>query len=260
MKISHETPKCLLKWSKSNMDYQYALVHLLEEDEEYREHFLQCKKDGIPIYLDNSLHELGEAIGGKILEKWINILEPQHVFVPDVWENSEETIKNSQEWSNFNYPSNTTPIAIVQATSYDEASKCYSKLKEIGYNKIAFSYGAHYYNGMFPHPNRFISGALGRVLVISKMFEEGIIWETDKIHLLGTYTPLEFSFYKDMPFIESIDTSNPVMAAIDNMIYDDLGIFKKPSSNMNKCFEIPKEDVNLHILEHNIQIFRKLTK
>jgi hypothetical protein len=52
------------------------------------------------------------------------------------------------------------------------------------------------------------------------MFQEKIISSTDRVHLLGTCFPGEFGFYKDFTFIESIDTSNPVMAAIENKVYE----------------------------------------
>ena len=80
IKISHETPKCLLSHSINFNDFQYALPHLLESDEEYRNHFLKCKQNNIEIYLDNSLHELGYSIDDDILFKWIKILEPSTFF------------------------------------------------------------------------------------------------------------------------------------------------------------------------------------
>lgn len=261
MKISHEVPRCLLEESRKFNNFDYALVHLLEKDEEYRNFFLKSKKMGREIYLDNSLHELGTAIGGEILMKWINILEPIHVFVPDVWEDAIKNLSNALLWIYESFPENTTPIAIVQASSYREACKSYEELKTMGYQKIAFSYGAHYYNTLYPHPNKSVGGALGRVLTLIKMLNEGIIKKEDRIHLLGTHFPLEFSLYKGSGLnIESIDTSNPIMASLDNTPYTSMGIIDKPKSNMNNCFETPKEDINLQLLYHNIEVFKNLTK
>ena len=56
IKVSHEVPFCLLTKSLEFNDYQYALPHLLESNEEYRNHFIECKKNNIEIYLENRLH------------------------------------------------------------------------------------------------------------------------------------------------------------------------------------------------------------
>jgi predicted peroxiredoxin len=73
VKLSHEVPFCLLEQNLKWSNYQYCLPHLMEEDETYRNFFLQCKENGVEIYLDNSLHELGESVGDELLIKWINI-------------------------------------------------------------------------------------------------------------------------------------------------------------------------------------------
>jgi hypothetical protein len=44
IKVSHEVPRCLLYDSENFNDYDYALVHLLEEDETYREYFLEAPR------------------------------------------------------------------------------------------------------------------------------------------------------------------------------------------------------------------------
>jgi len=258
MKISHETSKCLLNNSKHFNDYQYALVHLLEKDKKYREHFLNCKKEGIPIYLDNSLHELGTSIGGEILLKWINILEPENVFVPDVWEDKTQTLVNAKHWKQFKYPENTTPVAVVQAKSYGEAFECYHLLKELGYQKIAFSYGASYYNEVSHHPNKDMGKALGRIIVISMLFKAGIISKTDRVHLLGCSIPQEFGWYKDHPYIESIDTSNPIMAALEGIKYSKKGLDSKPKANMNDFFDIDGKKVDYGLVLHNTKLFREI--
>ena len=233
IKISHETPRCLLEDSLRYNDFLYALPHLLEKDETYRNFFLKCKGDGREIYLDNSLHELSYVMDDDILLKWLNILQPSTFFVPDVWENQLDTIANAHRWIKYQdeFP-NTTFTAVVQASSLREAGECYKTFKNIGYKKIAFSYGASYYNDLFLHPNKNIGKAFGRVNAISIMYHTGVIEDTDRIHLLGCTLPFEFSLYKDMPFIESCDSSNPVMAAIDGIYYSD-GMQDQKSTRLN---------------------------
>ena len=76
----------------------------------------------------------------------------------------------------------------------------------------------------------------------------------DNIHLLGCNLPQEFGWYSNYPFIKSIDTSNPVMAALDGVSYWDFGLLGKPYSNMNMEFDRIDEKL---ILE-NANKFREI--
>ena len=258
MKISHEVPLCLLEDSLSFNDYDYALVHLLDKDEDYANFFLQAKQQGRYIILDNSLHELGTAYHDSGLIHWIEKLLPQEFIVPDVWQDTTQSIVNARKWAQIELPKEVTKVAVVQAESLTGAMLCYQTYKDLGYKKIAFSYGADYYLEHSSHPNKNIAKSLGRIQVISKMYEVGAILKTDRVHLLGCQVPQEFSWYKDMPFIETIDTSNPVMATLDSIKYGENGLTEKPKANMNDHFYTT--DIDYDLLDWNLKMFKKLTK
>jgi hypothetical protein len=260
IQISHETPKCLLKLSKSFNDYQYALVHLLEEDEEYRNHFIQCRNEGIPIYLDNSLHEKGYAIGGDTLIKWANELKPTNLFVPDVWMDKNATLKNAREWVDIQLHERVEKVAVVQGQNLKEAEDCYLALKDMGYNKIAMSYGADWYAERFQGFHIDKAKMLGRISTIKQMFYNGIIKKDDRIHLLGCSLPQEFGWYENCSYIESIDTSNPVMAALEGIRYEETGLEFKPKANMNNYYNIDLKDVNLNLVLDNVKTFKKINE
>ena len=256
LKISHETPFCLLEKSLEFNDYQYALVHLLESNEEYRNHFLKCKEKGIEIYLDNSLHELGYAMNNETLLKWIDILRPSNFFIPDVWEEKDLSVRNARQWASVKLPEEVTKVAVVQAKSPYEAMLCTQIYKDLGYKKIAYSYGASYYNDVCPHPNKSLGKAIGRWTVISSLYEQGILTQFDRVHLLGTSGIFEFPMYKNIKCIESIDTSNPIMASIDGIRYTN-GLHEKPISNMNSCSGINIDQIDLELIIHNTKTFRE---
>jgi len=68
--ISHETPVSILEDSMNFNDYQYCLVHLCDEVEEYRDWFtgkFRAKQPEGEILLDNSIFELREAFDAEIL-------------------------------------------------------------------------------------------------------------------------------------------------------------------------------------------------
>ena len=258
IKISHETPLCLLEDSKHFNDYDYCLPHLLDEEKGYEEYFRQVKKEGRYIIMDNSLHELGEAYNNDRLMYWINELEPDEFIVPDVWEQRNASVVNARKWSQIILPKNTTKVAVVQAQTIHEAATCYQTYKDLGYAKIAFSYGASYYNDVIPHPNLDLGKALGRLSVISALYKTKVISQNDKIHLLGCAVPQEFGWYKGFDCIESIDTSNPVMAALEGTRYNLSGLDKKPKANMNDYFYMLDEQINWDLLTDNLNRFRTI--
>jgi hypothetical protein len=260
IKVSHEVPKCLLKASLEFNDYQYCLPHLLDQDTAYRKHFYDFKKSGGYIIMDNSLHELGEAYDHERLMFWVNELEPDEFIVPDVWMDVEATIQNAKEWIQFEYPKNTTPVAVVQGRSFQEAEECYFTLKHMGYKKIAFSYGADWYMDKFHGIHVDKAKMMGRISAVKQMFHNGTIKKNDRVHLLGCSLPQEFGWYENCSYIESIDTSNPIMAALEGIGYDEFGLLTKPKANMNDHFYIDIKDVNLKLVLHNVETFKKINE
>lgn len=262
MKISHEVPQCLLEESRNFNQYDYCLPHLMDENEEYKNFFLKSKELKREIYLDNSLHELSFPYKKDRLLYWLEQLQPSCFFVPDYWEDKTRSIVSAREWIPLqkHYP-NITFIAVVQAKDIHEAAECYRIYKDLGYKKIAFSYGASYYKDLYNEEDDFNGDhrkMWGRIYVIKKLHEIGIINKTDRVHLLGCQLPQEFKHYDNIPFIESIDTSNPVMSTLDGVKYSEIGLFEKPKSNMNNNFNIKKEDINLELLNYNIKMFKKI--
>jgi hypothetical protein len=258
IKISHETPLCLLGDSRLFNDYDYCLPHLLDQEQGYQDYFTTSKAQGRYIIMDNSLHELGEAYDSNRLLYWINQLRPNEFIVPDVWENRDKSVVNARQWSQYELPKGVEKVAVVQATTIHEAATCYQTYKDLGYKKIAFSYGASYYNDVVPHPNKNLGKALGRLSVISALHKTGTIDLNDRVHLLGCQVPQEFGWYRGFNFIESIDTSNPVMAALEGMRYSNSGLTEKPKANMNDYFFMLSDQVDYELLSHNILKFREI--
>ena len=92
MKIAHEAPLSIFDKVQALTDYDYALVHLFEENEQYWDKFVKAKKDGREVLLDNSIFELGTAFNGDTYADWIIKLEPDWYIVPDVLDNASATI------------------------------------------------------------------------------------------------------------------------------------------------------------------------
>jgi hypothetical protein len=260
VKVSHETPLCLLDDSLHFNDYDYALPHLFDEEPEYLEYFRKAKAAGRYIIMDNSLHELGHAYSTERLMHWVNELEPNEFIVPDVWEDKTASIVNARSWANVIMPKNTTKVAVVQAKTLHEAFECTQIYKDLGYKKIAYSYGASYYNDICVHPNKDLGKALGRVYVISTLYKQKALTKYDRVHLLGCQVPQEFAWYRDIECIESIDTSNPVMAALEGIRYTNAGLTEKPKANMNDYLYMLGDQIDYDVLTHNLLKFREINE
>jgi hypothetical protein len=258
VKVSHETPLCLLEDSRHFNDYCYCLPHLLDQEQGYQDYFLTSVAQHRYIIMDNSLHELGHAYDSARLMHWINELRPNEFIVPDVWQNRDASVVNARKWSQIELPKGVTKVAVVQAQTIHEAATCYQTYRDLGYEKIAFSYGASYYNDVVPHPNLDLGKALGRLSVISALYKTKVIHDNDRVHLLGCSVPQEFGWYRGFKFIESIDTSNPVMAALEGIRYSNAGLDAKPKANMNDYFYMLSDQVDYDILTNNIYKFREI--
>ena len=258
MKVSHEVPLSLLEMSKSFNDYDYCLPHLLDKYEEYKKYFEWAKENNRYIIMDNSLHELGHAYDTARLMYWIEELQPNEFIVPDVWEDMEASINNAAEWAKVELPENVLKVAVVQAKSIHEATECYLKYKFLGYRKIAFSYGASYYKEHFPHTSSAVATAVGRVYVINTLYKQGVIKSDDNVHLLGCAVPQEFIHYKDMPFITTIDTSNPIMAAIEGTLYEPYGLDQKPKTKIDEVIDSKFDKSQIGKVIMNTKYFRTI--
>ena len=257
VKVSHEVPLQLLGLSETFNDYDYCLPHLLDQDEEYKQYFIDARDKGRYVIMDNSLHELGEAYDFDRLRYWVNELEPNEFMVPDVWMNCHQTAAQAKYWRQFDFPENTKKIAVIQGEDKNQAYLCASLLQGLGYDKLCVSYGATWYNDFFPHSNPDMGKALGRVRFVQGLLKLNQLKDV-KFHLLGCSIPQEFSWYDNNPRIESIDTSNPIMAALEGIEYKDHGLDVKPSANMNDHFDVDFMEIQYGSILYNANKFKKI--
>jgi len=261
IKIAHESPKKIFNEVQKHTDYDYALVHLFEEDEEYLSQFQEAIKSGREVILDNSIFELEEAFDADEFAVWVEKLKPDWYIIPDALEDSVKTQSQAYSW-HMEYRKNLPgkAIGVVQGKTYEEICSCYRYMNNsIDADMIAISFDYSYYTQSVPHPNKYVSWMLGRVKLLGDLVRDGIINKDKPHHLLGCGLPQEFSFYKnaDYNFIYSLDTSNPVVHGIKEIEYGDDGLWNKESQ---KLFELINDDVdNIDLILKNIKKFRWLT-
>ena len=259
MKISHESPLCLLDRSRSYNDYDYALVHLFETEPTYYQFFKDSVAQGRNVLLDNSIFELGTTFDPDKYAYWIKELKPTEYIIPDVLEDTLGTMDNALDWKEkySNLPGKT--IGVVQGKSYEDIVQCYDYLDNIiGVDKIAISFDYSYYLEICPHPNKWMGYALGRVQTLTRLLQDGVINTEKPHHLLGCALPIEFMFYrKEFKWLESLDTSNPIVHALLGIGYEPGGLDAKKSLKLIELLNTPEPSVaTMHTIKHNIQYFR----
>ena len=257
-KVSHEVPRCLLTASPEFNDYDYCLPHLLDIDEDYKQYFINARDTGRYVIMDNSLHELGEAYDTSRLLHWISELKPNEFIVPDVWENSVYSVRNAKEWSSVELPEGVTKVAVVQGKSYTEFATSYQSYKWFGYEKIAFSYGASWFQECFQHPNPDVAKMMGRLKTITNLYKNNIITDFDRVHLLGCNLPQAYLYYKDFKFIESIDTSNPVIHGLKGIRYSEGGLLHKDKEKIDEDFTRKITPKQIEDILYNTKMFKKI--
>lgn len=131
MIIAHECPINLLDQIQKFTEYDFCLVHLLDEQEKYRDYFIKSKISGRTIFLDNSCFELGEPYDEKKYRYWINELNPLYYVVPADNNSYKRTIDITKRWIENPPNSFSSPIAVCVGNTKKEAMKCFVKLIEI---------------------------------------------------------------------------------------------------------------------------------
>lgn len=262
IKIAHESPKACFDTVQSMTDYDYALVHLFEEDPEYLELFKDAVAEGREVILDNSIFELEEAFDADRFAYWIKELRPTWYIVPDALENAKKTLQQMAAWNMRYSDVPGKKIGVVQGKTYSEIVNCYDYMANIaGVDMVAISFDYSYYEEKFPHPNKYVSWMLGRVQLLGRMLKEGVI-NTDKPHhLLGCGLPQEFAFYHNASWdwIYSVDTSNPVVHGLKGIEYSDGGLWDKESQKLFTMINSEVTEEQLGTIKYNVNMFRQLT-
>lgn len=268
IKVAHEAPLSIFDEVQAATDYDYCLAHLYHENKDYRDRFLKAKKSGREIILDNSIFELGTAFDPKLYAEIIKELKPTWYIAPDVLENFKGTIVSLHNWmeefgSKFPKSVNSKVIGVVQGKNYSELTSCYQEL--LGYKeikKIAISFDYSFYEKVTEKvkecPTKFHQWMTGRQMFLNFLTQESFFDFNTPLHLLGCSLPQEFSMYRDWDFIDSLDTSNPVVHGLLGVKYQvDGSLYQKASI---KLFTMINQDrptsSNLEKIGYNISKFR----
>ena len=265
IKVAHECPISVLSMSPAWSDFDYALVHLFETHPHYLAYFLNAKRlYQREVLLDNSIFELGHAFDPKKYMGWIDKLQPNMTIVPDVLEDSRGTRESWTAFTRLDGYSNITAkkIGAVQGKTWTDILDCYKFMADNA-DMIAISFDFSYYTITGEGRTKLEQMCSGRQRLIEQLIDRGA-WEWSKPHhLLGCSLAREFRYYVDHNIhnIVSCDTSNPVVAGLNNLRYDaDYGLTTKPSVKLADLIDTLVSDEQLEIINYNVNQFKQIIR
>ena len=261
MRIAHEAPLCIFDQVQSVTDYDYALVHLFEENQQYLDKFIEAVQKGRHVILDNSVFELEEAFDSDRFLFWINKTAPTEYIIPDVLEDSAGTVHRLGEWMALYEPQVRTgskTIGVVQGSDFDDIAWCYNVIAP-KVDKVAISFD---YSFLCPEKNytpatRCEVFMRGRQKLLADLVKAGVIDQSKPHHLLGCFLPQEFIAYKDYKWVDTIDTSNPVVHGINGISYEPFGLREKVKTKVIDYMDEELTPEQIHAIMGNIRKFRE---
>jgi hypothetical protein len=212
--------------------------------------------------MDNGLFEGVEHTVEDLVDK-INLIRPNVFIVPDAWNDSNLTLRNAKSWM-INYkagmPEGVEFMAVCQGKDMGELIITYQMLVDLGYKHIAFNhssiaYEKEYNDGM----PKLKKQMYGRMELVRRLVESGVIRKTIHHHLLGCSLPQEFMAYDSWKFIKTADTSNPILVGAEGVRYTDSGINFKPENKLEHYFEMNLED-RIEDITFNVNKFKSYVK
>jgi len=259
VKIAHEAPLAIFDLVQEVTDYDYFLVHLFEENEKYLQKALESVKKNRHTILDNSIFELGHSFDADRFATWVERLKPTEYIIPDVLEDAENTVSKVKHWVETYDQIPGRTIGVVQGKSYEEIIWCYKEIAPL-VDKIAFSFD---YSCLLPKQPSLHMATIeceymwGRVDLLHSLDFAGIIDRNKPHHLLGCFLPQEFEQYRALTWIDTLDTSNPVVHGINNIRYESHGLYTKVKTKLIDYMDADLDVVQGIDIMYNIKKFRE---
>jgi hypothetical protein len=232
---------------------------------------------GRKVILDNSLFELETPFDADEFGAWVKKLKPTEYIIPDALEDLNLTISNFYNFKEkFQGGLPGKSIGVVQGKTYEEIVECY-KFMDKHADIVAISFDYSFYLNEWPTIeaitdelfivpqkwlyapfNKWVRYALGRQCLLSRLMRRGVINTEKDHHLLGCAIPGEFSAYKTLNWIKSVDTSNPVVAGIIGKKYtSEIGLDEKWSVKLVDLIHADLDKQQMEYIMYNTNMFRR---
>lgn len=270
MKVSFEIPIPHLEEFSESTDYDFVLAHMLSHPT-YRSFYSNRREldpDRLCI-LDSGMYETDIIPEDYAVS--VGLLSPQIVILPDVWCDAFGTVQASlrflQHLPHVSTFTDRRYMFVLQGQSVEEVVSCFREFEhhisqqsifmvtDIGVPLGIACGGADVRKADYDVTDLVINGRFEVIKALrSELIEAGLI-----VHLLSSANPRELGLYREMDFIERVDTGAPWTAAMHGIRYDEkTGEGRK----LMKSLDIHREFVGeeLELARHNIEVLRRFAK
>ena len=235
----------------ANSDRYFALAHHYIADSDYRNYFLNIRKNlpGAFITLDNGAAEHSLVTENVLLDA-VAELKPNEVIAPDVLFNKEQTLKNLYYFTvkmiDSKYIKHTKIFGCPQGSTKQEWLECYQimmmnpMVSTIGLSKIAVPKCWNNVEGD-------VDIAKTRNECVKELQNKG--WLQKPLHLLGMGEHNEFEYYLENKIsnIRSSDSCYTILAAINNIDFESGNLTRIPTTNAYFDKELTNEQQRLAV-------------
>jgi hypothetical protein len=219
-----------------NGDRYFALAHHFILDKDYKETFLRLRKERPDAFitLDNSAAE-ESLVTEDVLLSIVEELKPNEVIAPDVLFDKQQTLANlktfCEKMKAKGFLKHTNIFACPQGNTTQEWLECYFEMASnplvsvIGLSKIAVP-------KCWLNLTGDLAIGISRNMCVQELKNRGWLG-MEPIHLLGMGEHNEFDFYleNNTGSIRSSDSCYTVLAAINDISFEDGDTTRVPTTN-----------------------------
>ena len=220
MRLAVEAPIQALPIIEELTDFNFVLTHLVLQDKRYADWYTASRKFTM---LDCSTFELGHPVTVEELKQAINIIHPNVVIAPDHLHDAEATKTSLFQFLidfDFFIKQPTTRRILVGAvlqgktlTEVRQLHSLYARLKELYYIYVPYDLELKEFQYIEHDETRHMVARLAVLATIAPLARTS----GKHYHLLGVGLPVELLIAKQYPFVTSVDTSAPIVAAIQKL-------------------------------------------
>ena len=243
MNLAFEVPDEYLSEFRAYSDYDFVLAQRFVTSA-YSDHFTSCR--GLRfLILDNGMYELGTPVDTYHLLQKIKQLHPSCVVGPDYAQEMERTIS---ETISLALQAPVPVLGVLQGKSAKELLKCYEVydrlpcIKRIG----------------VPLRSLPVEGIEMRMVMRHDLLN--IIARTGPskpFHILSAASALDLQYCAQFDFVETADTSLPVLFAIHDRRLDTLiDAIREPGWRLNFSMRLTEEQ--LCLTKENMAFLRRI--
>ncbi len=236
---------------------ELCFAHLLSEGPTpYRAYYERERAAGRFIILDNGIMERGVAASVEEILKVTFDLQPSLVTPPEVLHDARETLRHAKDFAQHigwqAMPLGTKMLGIAHGSSFDEWCRCFEGLVALAeVARIGIPYDVPFdvetsTNSYHHQLERLVTRRIELCEWVARAFPE------TNVHLFGLAHPSELPAQLRHPFVQSIDTSLPVMAAARGIRYqvEDFGPYEKYFLDLS----LPYDKKMVELAQHNLRV------